>query len=84
MQVKLALLYLNQNEVEACVNHVRSSLAIFQAKEEENISSYEDEVIECLEILNRCYELLQLRGEVKILLKLCEGKLKRTFKPANL
>lgn len=48
------------------------------------MGSYEDEAIECLEILNRCYELLQLRGEGKILLKQCEGKLKRTFKPANL
>lgn len=45
MQIKLALLYLNQNEVEACVNHVRSSLAIFEAKADENIGSYEDEVI---------------------------------------
>lgn len=46
--------------------------------------AFEDEITECLDMLNRSYELLQDRASAKALFEECEAKIKRTVKPANL
>lgn len=67
MQVKLALLYLNQNQVEECLKHVSNSYSIFEARAAEVDGAFEDEITECLDMLNRSYELLQDRASAKAL-----------------
>lgn len=44
MQVKLALLYLNQNQVEECLKHVSNSYSIFEARAAEVDGAFEDEI----------------------------------------
>lgn len=71
MLIKLSLLCLNQDQVQDCLKYVLAALAIFQTAVTDEAGMYEDEVTECLEILNRCYELLNYRSESRELLEQC-------------
>jgi hypothetical protein len=55
MQLKLALLLLSQGHSEECAQRVASAKTVFEARMGENAGGFEDEITECLEMLDRCY-----------------------------
>lgn len=52
ISLKLALIYLNQDQPKLCL---AAAVASLQILESESLSCYEDELVDCYEMITRCY-----------------------------
>lgn len=62
ISLKLALIYLNQDQPELCL---ASAVAALHILEGQSPSCYEDELVDCYEMITRCYEILQEKGKIQ-------------------
>lgn len=54
ISLKLALLHLNQSQIDECLAACGQALKTLEAQDP---TQFEDEVTECYEVMTRCYEL---------------------------
>ena len=81
ISLKLALIYLNQDQPELCLAAAVASLQILEG---ESLSCYEDELVDCYEMIARCYEILQEKAKIQLLADRCEAQLAAIASPHNL
>lgn len=81
ISLKLALIYLNQDQPELCL---ASAVAALHILESQSPICYEDELIDCYEMITRCYEILQEKAKIQQLADRCEAQLSAITSPHNL
>jgi hypothetical protein len=62
IELKMALVYLNQDQTDLCLTAALTALEIFSR---EPISTCEDELVDCYEMITRCYEISQERTKIQ-------------------
>jgi tetratricopeptide (TPR) repeat protein len=81
ISLKLALIYLNQDQTQDCLLAALTALAIFQA---EDLAAYEEELVDCYEMITRCYEITQQKDQIQHIADQCESRLAEISSPHNL
>lgn len=79
--LKMGLVFLNQDQPKDCLSCTTAALGIL---EKSPISEFEDEMVDCFEMMTRCYEILQEKGKIRTIGKRCEDELKGVSAPHNL